>query len=67
MKNPKKEHKSKVREARKKRGWTQEYLAQITGTSTVYINNLENGKYKNPGIQNCKEVAYALGLKIEDI
>jgi len=67
MRNPKKECKSKVREARKKRGWTQEYLAQITGVSTVYINNLEKGKYKNPGIQNCKEVAYALGLKIEDI
>ena len=67
MRNPKKKHNSKIREARKKRGWTQGYLAQITGVSEVYINQLERGLIKNPGIKNCREIAYALGLRLEDI
>ena len=67
MKNPKKESNSKVKEARETRGWTQEYLANITGVSRVYINKLEKGEIRNPGIQNCKEIAYALGLKVEEL
>ncbi|MBA7609391.1 hypothetical protein ES703_16582 [subsurface metagenome] len=67
MINPKKKHNSKIREARKKRGWTQGYLAQITGVSEVYINKLEKGDIPNPGIRNCREIAYALGLRLEDI
>jgi len=67
MRNPKNDYKSKVREQRKKRGWTQEYLAQITGTSKVYINKLEKGDIPNPGLRICKEICYALGIKLEDI
>jgi len=67
MINPNKKHKSKVREARKKRGWSQGYLAQITGLSEIYINKLEKGKVPNPGIKNCRQIAYALGIKLEDI
>lgn len=67
LKNPKKENKSKIREAREKRGWTQEYLANITGLSRLYIHKLEVGQIPNPGIKNCKEIAYALGLKLEEI
>ncbi|MBA7493839.1 hypothetical protein ES702_04404 [subsurface metagenome] len=67
MINPKKKHNSKIREARKKRGWTQGYLAKIAGVSEVYINKLEKGDIPNPGIRNCREIAYALGLRLEDI
>jgi len=67
MINPKKKHNSKIREARKKRGWTQGYLANITGVSEVYINKLELGQIANPGIKNCREIAYALGIRLEDI
>lgn len=67
MKNPHKEKKSKIQEARKKRGWTQEYLAQITGLSTIHIKKLENGEIKNPGIETAKKLAYALGLDLEQI
>jgi len=67
MKNPKKKARSKIKEAREKRGWTQEYLADITGVSRVYINKLETGQISNPGLQNCKEIAYALGIKLEEI
>ncbi|MBA7496228.1 hypothetical protein ES702_06827 [subsurface metagenome] len=67
MRNPKKESKSKVKDAREKRGWTQEYLSQITGLSRVYINKLENGEIPNPGIKGCKEIAYALGIRLDEI
>jgi DNA-binding XRE family transcriptional regulator len=67
MRNPKKNNRSKVKEAREKRGWTQEYLSQITGLSRVYIHKLEKGDIPNPGIRNCKEIAYALGIKLEEI
>lgn len=67
MRNPKKDYKSKVKEARKKRGWTQEYLAQITGVSTVYIQKLEKGEIPNPGLRITKEICYALGIKLEDV
>lgn len=67
MRNPKNEHKSKVKEAREKRGWTQKYLAQITGLSTIYIQLIEKEAIPNPGIRNCKEIAYALGIELEDV
>ena len=40
----------RIREIRKKRGWTQVYLAQHTGLGSVYISQLENGK-KEPGLR----------------
>jgi len=66
-KNPKKELNFKLKEARIKRGWTQGYLAKITGLSRIYIIKLEAGQIPNPGIKNIKELVYALGLKIEEL
>jgi len=67
VKNPKKELSFKIREARIKRGWTQEYLAKITGLSRIYIIKIEAGQIPNPGIENAKKLCYALGLKIEEL
>ena len=67
IRNPKKKSISKVKEAREARGWTQEYLAQITGVTRVYINRIETGLIPNPGLKNCKEIAYALGIDLEDV
>ncbi len=67
IRNPKKESISKVKAAREERGWTQEYLAQITGVTRVYINRIETGLIPNPGLKNCKEIAYALGIDLEDV
>jgi len=67
MRNPKKLYHSKIKEKREKRGWTQEYLAEITGVSKVYIQKLEKGDIRNPGIRICKEICYALGITLEEI
>jgi len=66
-KNPKKELSFKLKEARINRGWTQGYLAKITGLSRIYIIKLEAGQIPNPGIKNIKQLVYALGLKIEEL
>ena len=66
MKNPKKESNSKVREAREKRGWTQEYLASIIGCSRGHLNRIENNA-ENLSLKLAKELAYALGLRVEEL
>lgn len=66
MRNPKKESNSKIKEAREKRGWTQEYLANITGLSRGHLNRIENNKHELT-LKIAKNLAYALGLKIEEL
>jgi len=66
MKYPKKESNSKIKEAREKRGWTQEYLANITGLSRGHLNRIENNKHELT-LKVAKNLAYALGLKIEEL
>ena len=66
MKNPKRESNSKVKEAREKRGWTQEYLASIVGCSRGHLNRIENNA-ENLSLKLAKELAYALGLKVEEL
>ena len=66
MKNPKKNSTSKIKEAREKRGWTQEYLASIVGLSRGHLNRIENNKHELT-LKVAKELAYALGLKIEEL
>lgn len=57
---------SKIKEARIKRGWTQEYLAGIVGCSRGHLIRVENND-ENLSLKLAKKIAYALGLKIEDI
>jgi len=66
MKNPDKNSKSKIKEAREERGWTQEYLASIVGCSRGHLNLIENNE-RNLTLKLAKKVAYALSLKIEDL
>lgn len=46
----------RIRLFRKKRGWTQVYLAQHTGLGSVYISQLEHGK-KEPGLRTIEILA----------
>ena len=66
MRNPKKESRSKIKEAREKRGWTQEYLAGIIDCSRGHLNLIENNE-KNLTLKLAKKLAYALSLKIEEL
>lgn len=61
------EKKSKITRLREKRGWTQQFLAEITGYSRVYINKLEQKKIKNPSVAAYKKLSYALGVTIEEL
>jgi transcriptional regulator with XRE-family HTH domain len=46
----------RVRQFRKKRGWTQVYLAEHTGLGSVYLSQLEHGK-KEPGLRTIEILA----------
>lgn len=57
---------SKIKAARIKRGWTQEYLSSIVDCSRGHLNRVENND-ENLSLKLAKKLAYALGLKVEDI
>jgi len=57
---------SKIKTARIKRGWTQDYLASITGLSRGHLNRIENNKHELT-LKVAKSLAYALGLKLEEL
>jgi transcriptional regulator with XRE-family HTH domain len=50
-----------VRQARLKRGLTQEQFAEISGFSQQYISGLERG-HRNPTVVSVYELATALGV-----
>jgi transcriptional regulator with XRE-family HTH domain len=51
----------RIRELRRKRGWTQVYLAQHTGLGSVYISQLESGK-KEPGLRTIEVLALGFDM-----
>ena len=58
--------KSKIKKAREKRGWTQEYLASIVSCTREHLNKIENNNH-NLSLKLAKKLAYALGLKLEEL
>ena len=66
MKNPKKDFKSKIKETREKRGWTQKYLASIVGCTREHLNLIENNP-RNLTLKLAKKLSLALSIKIEDL
>ena len=51
----------RIRELRRKRGWTQVYMATHTGLGSVYISQLEHGK-KEPGLRTIEILALSFEL-----
>jgi transcriptional regulator with XRE-family HTH domain len=51
----------RIRELRKSKGYTQEYLAEKIGIGTANISYIENGKYA-PASENIEKLAVALGV-----
>lgn len=57
----------RVKELRERMGWTQEQLAQFTGYSRVYINNLEQGRVPKPSFIVIKKLAALFNRPMEQI
>lgn len=51
----------RIRAMRRKRGWTQVYLAAHTGLGSVYISQLEHGK-KEPGLRTLEILAMSFDM-----
>lgn len=58
--------KYRIREHRKKRGWTLEQLAEEVGTSKGYLSDLETGK-RTGGIPMLRSIAQALNVSEGEI
>jgi transcriptional regulator with XRE-family HTH domain len=55
-----------VSRIRKKKGWTQERFAEISGFSQQYLSSLEHG-HRNPTVVTLYELATALGVSHLDL
>lgn len=55
-----------VRDLRKKRGWTQERLAEAAGRHWTYIGGIERGE-RNVTLQVVEDIARALDVEIGDL
>lgn len=51
----------RIKEHRKARGWTQEQLAQMVGTSKGYISQIESGA-RDPSAETLRSLAAAFDL-----
>lgn len=59
--------KIRIKELRKQRNMTQRQLALRSGVAKSYINELEKGKYNNPGAEVLCKLAKALRCNINDL
>lgn len=57
---------ARVRELRKKKGWSQEELAERCGRHWTYIGGLERGE-RNATVQVLSDIAEALGTPMRDL
>lgn len=53
--------KYRIKEYRTTRGWTQEQLAQMVGTSKGYVSQMESGK-REPSAETLRSLAAAFGV-----
>ena len=56
----------RVRDLRKKRGLTQERLAEVAGMDVKYLGGIERGK-ENPTVGTLEKLAGALSVKVRQI
>lgn len=57
---------ARIRQLRKKRGWTQEQLAEAAGRHWTYVGGIEHGE-RNVTLQVAADIASALAVDIEDL
>lgn len=56
-----------IRELRQKKGWTQTELARRAGVKQGVLSDIESGKTKHPRIDTLAAIAFALGVRIEEL
>lgn len=54
-----------IQRRRIEKGWSQEYLAEVTGLHRTYISQLERG-LKSPSVRVLNHITNALGLTMSD-
>jgi transcriptional regulator with XRE-family HTH domain len=54
-----------IQRCRIEKGWSQEYLAEVTGLHRTYISQLERG-LKSPSVRVLSHITTALGLTMSD-
>lgn len=57
----------KIKEARKKKGWTLDELAQKSGVSKAYLSQLENSDSEKPSAEKLYNIAVALSVSIAEL
>jgi len=57
----------KIRELRRKKGYSQEKLAREAGISYNTVVKLESGESKHPTIQTMAGIAKALSVSLDDL
>jgi len=56
----------RIKQLRKNKGWTLEYLSELTGISTSQLQRIENNETM-PTYDKVCEIAHALGAKLEEV
>lgn len=57
---------NKVREIRRRKGWTIQRLGQETGLAVGFLSEVETGK-KAPGVYNAIRISRALDVPVEEL
>lgn len=58
---------SRVKELRKKAGWSQQKLAEKAGLSYNAVTKIEQGAAKQPTIQTIIKIADAFGVSLDEL
>lgn len=58
---------SRMKQLRKKRGFSLSELADRAGVAKSYLSSIENGKKSNPSIQILEKISSVLGVNIETL
>jgi len=57
----------RIKQVRKKAGWSQQKLAEKAGLSLAVITKIEQGIAKRPSIQTMMKLADALGISLDEL
>ena len=58
---------NRIREIRRRKGYTLEYVASVAGISIGYLCHLEKGTRNNPSAQIMSKIAKALEEKVSNV